>query len=54
MTWNKNIRQLIREAKFSLQRFDEDEEVDELACAIDLLSEVHDELVPDEEDEEAA
>lgn len=37
MSWDRDIRALIREVGFSLQRFLEDEDVEELQAAISML-----------------
>lgn len=38
--WNRDILQLLREVRFSLQRFEEDEDLEELETACNMLANV--------------
>lgn len=53
MAWTPEIQKLLRECRFSLQRFEEDEDPEELqtACQIlaDIVAELDCEIVVEEE-----
>lgn len=40
MPWNKNVQQLLREARWSLVRFQEDGDVEELFAAQAMLADI--------------
>lgn len=40
MPWNKEILSLLRECRFCLQRFEEDEDMDELQTACQILADI--------------
>ena len=44
MAWNREILQLLREIRFSLIRFEEDENMEELQDACNMLANIAEEL----------
>jgi len=43
VAWNKDILQLLREVRFCLQRFEEDEDMEELETACNMLANIAEE-----------